>query len=92
LSNGTSSVAGTVSALITGVGSQAQQVNTAQTAQTAVNTQAQNAVSSVSGVNLDEEAANLVQWQQSYQAAAQAMTIANSLFTSFLDSINGTYS
>ena len=92
LSNGTTSVAGAVSALITGVGSQAEQVNTAQTAQSAVNTQAQTAVSSVSGVNLDQEAANLVQWQQSYQAAAQALTIANSLFTSFMDSINGTYS
>ena len=44
LANGTTSVAGAVSALITGIGSQAQQVNTAQTAQTAVNTQAQTAV------------------------------------------------
>jgi flagellar hook-associated protein 1 FlgK len=41
LSNGTTSVSGAVSALITGIGSQAEQINTAQTAQTAVNTQAQ---------------------------------------------------
>jgi flagellar hook-associated protein 1 FlgK len=46
---------------------------------------------SVSGVNLDDEAANLLQWQQAYQASAQALTIANSLFTSLLDSVNGTF-
>jgi len=92
LSNGTTSVSGAVSGLITGLGSQAQQINTAQAAQTAVNTQAQTNVTSVSGVNLDTEAANLLQWQQAYQASAQALTIANGLFTSLLDSINGTYS
>jgi flagellar hook-associated protein 1 FlgK len=92
LSNGTISVNGAVGALITGIGSQAQQVNTAQTAQTAVNSQALQNVQSVSGVNLDEEAANLLQWQQAYQASAQALNIANSTFTFFMDSINGTYS
>ena len=92
LSNGTVSVNGAVSSLITGIGSQAQQINTAQTAQTAVNTQALQSVQSVSGVNLDEEAANLLQWQQAYQASAQALSIANGTFTFFMDSINGTYS
>jgi flagellar hook-associated protein 1 FlgK len=92
LSNGTISVSGAVSALISGAGAQAQQVNTAQTAQTAVNTQAATNVQSVSGVNLDEEAAKLLQWQQAYQASAQALSVANGLFTNFLDSINGTYS
>jgi flagellar hook-associated protein 1 FlgK len=92
LSNGTVSVNGAVSSLITGIGSQAQQINTAQTAQTAINSQAQQSVQSVSGVNLDEEAANLLQWQQAYQASAQALSIANGTFTFFMDSINGTYS
>jgi flagellar hook-associated protein 1 len=92
LSNGTMSVSGAVGALISGAGAQAQQVNTATTAQTAVNTQAQTNVQSVSGVNLDEEAANLMQWQQAYQASAQALSVANGLFTTFMDSINGTFS
>jgi flagellar hook-associated protein 1 len=92
LSNGTVSVNGAVSSLITSIGSQAQQINTAQTAQTAINSQAQQSVQSVSGVNLDEEAANLLQWQQAYQASAQALSIANGTFTFFMDSINGTYS
>ena len=77
---------------MTGLGSQAQQINTSQAAQTAVNSQVQNAVQSTSGVNLDEEAAKLLQWQQSYQAAAQALTIGNSLFTTLIDSVNGTFS
>jgi len=87
LANGTTSVNGAVSSLITGIGSEAQQVNTAQAAQSAVNTQAQKNVQSVSGVNLDEEAASLLQWQQSYQAAAQALKIGSSLFQSLLTAV-----
>jgi flagellar hook-associated protein 1 FlgK len=87
LGNGTVSLNGAVSALITGVGSQAQQINTAQTAQTAVNTQAANNQQSMSGVNLDEEAANLLQWQQSYQAAAKALQIGSTLFQSLLTAV-----
>jgi flagellar hook-associated protein 1 FlgK len=92
LNNGTTSITGAVSSLITGIGSQAQQINTAQAAQSAVNSQALTAVQSATGVNLDEEAASLLQWQQAYQAAAQALTIGNSLFTTLIDSVNGTFS
>ena len=90
LANGTATITGAVSALITGLGSQAQQINTAQAAQAAVNTQASTSVQSVTGVNLDEEAASLLQWQQAYQAAAQALAIGNSLFTTLINSVNGT--
>ncbi len=88
LANGTTSITGAVSALVTGLGSQAQQINTAQTAQAAVNSQALSSVQSISGVNLDEEAAKLLQWQQAYQAAAQALVIGNSLFTSLISAVN----
>jgi len=87
LANGTLSINDSVSALITGVGSQAQQINTAQTAQTAVNTQAVNNQQSTSGVNLDEEAAKLLQWQQAYGAAAKALQIGSSLFQSLLTAV-----
>lgn len=92
LGNGQTSIGNALSGLVTAVGSQVDQINTAQSAQSAVNTQAQQQVQSISGVDLDTEAANLVQWQQAYQASAQALSIANSLFTYMLDSINGTYS
>jgi flagellar hook-associated protein 1 FlgK len=42
------------------------------------------AVSEKSGVNLDEEAARLIQFQQSYQAAAKMLQIAQSLFDNLL--------
>jgi len=42
----------------------------------------------VSGVNLDEEAANLIKFQQSYQAAAQMITVSSTLFDSLLGAIN----
>ncbi len=90
LNSGTTSITDGVSAMITDIGSQAAQINTAQTAQTAVNTAASASVNSVSGVNLDQEAADLLQWQQAYQAAAQALTIANSLFTTLITSLNTT--
>jgi flagellar hook-associated protein 1 len=88
LQNGTTSITGGISALITGLGSQAQQINTAQTAQGAVNAQALTSVQSTSGVNLDEEAASLLQWQQAYQAAAHALAIGNSLFTTLIAAVN----
>ena len=50
--------------------SQAQNGATAQ--QSAMNS-AQSAQQSVSGVNLDQEAANMLQYQQAYQAAAQVI-------------------
>jgi flagellar hook-associated protein 1 FlgK len=34
----------------------------------------------VSGVNLDEEASRLIQYQQQYQAAAKLIAIAKSMF------------
>jgi len=43
--------------------------------------------SNVSGVNLDEEAANLIKFQQSYQAAAQMISVSNSLFESLIGAV-----
>ena len=42
---------------------------------------------SVSGVNLDEEAADLLRFQQAYQAMAQVVTVADSMFQSLLDAV-----
>lgn len=41
----------------------------------------------VSGVNLDEEAAKLLQYQQSYQASAKMLQVAQSLFDSVLQTV-----
>jgi len=45
---------------------------------------AKTAQSSMTGVNLDEEAARLIQFQQSYQAAARMLQVAQSLFDTLL--------
>ena len=42
---------------------------------------------SVAGVNLDEEAARMIQYQQAYQAAGKMMQIAQSIFDSLLQSL-----
>ena len=36
------------------------------------------------GVNLDEEATNLIRYQQAYQAAAQVISVANDIFDTLL--------
>lgn len=43
----------------------------------------------VSGVNLDEEAARLLQYQQAYQASAKIISTAQSLFDSVLSAVGG---
>jgi len=45
--------------------------------------------SATAGVNLDEEAARLLQYQQSYQAAAKMLQVAQSVFDTLLQSANG---
>jgi len=55
----------------------------ADTAQ-ALYTQAYNRNQTTSGVNLDEEAANLMKFQQAYQAASQIISIANTIFDTLL--------
>ncbi|NCV63713.1 MAG: hypothetical protein EBW49_07340, partial [Betaproteobacteria bacterium] len=51
-----------------------------QQALTVVNDQAKSARDKVSGVNLDDEAADLIRFQQAYQAAAKALQISGQLF------------
>jgi len=67
------------------IGNQAQQALMSQQALTAVNTQAKNAQDKVSGVNMNDQAAALIRFQQAYQAAAKTIQIATQNFTT----ING---
>ncbi|MFN4063344.1 MAG: flagellar basal body rod C-terminal domain-containing protein, partial [Parazoarcus communis] len=62
--------------------SRTAQVNEAT--QKALLSQASDARDSLSGVNLDEEAANLVRYQQAYQAAGRVMSIAQRMFDEVL--------
>lgn len=68
-------------------GGAARQAEYTLSAQQAIDNQLQNERDSVSGVNLDEEAANLLKFQQYYQAAAQIISIANTAFDSLLAAV-----
>ena len=51
----------------------------------AASAQSEQALTGATGVNLDEEAARLLQYQQSYQAAAKILQVAQSVFDALLD-------
>ena len=87
LSNGTLSLQGAYTQLVGQVASQGNQAQSALSAATAVAQQAGSAQQSVSGVNLDQEAARLMQYQQAYQAAATAIQIGGSLFQSLITAV-----
>ena len=66
------------------VGVRVQSAQSASDISTAMATQAEEIRSGETGVNLDEEAARLIQFQQSYQAAAKVLQIAQSIFDTLL--------
>lgn len=83
------SISGAQDDLITRTGSAAARAQGLQQAQQALLTQAQDANDSVSGVDLNQEAANLLRFQQAYQAAAQVVASAQSTFNSLLHAVSG---
>ncbi|WP_018878984.1 flagellar hook-associated protein FlgK [Thioalkalivibrio sp. ALE9] len=70
--------------LLANVGTRTRQAQVAQESADAQLAQARAQREAVSGVNLDEEAADLIRYQQAYQAAAQVISVSNSLFDSLL--------
>jgi flagellar hook-associated protein 1 FlgK len=70
--------------LVTDVGVVANQAKTNGTAFEALAAQSEAWFESMSGVNLDEEAANLLRFQQSYSASAQIITTARTVFDTLL--------
>jgi flagellar hook-associated protein 1 FlgK len=72
------------STLVARVGGDVQSAQLAESAQRGILDAALEAESSVSGVNLDEEASRLIQYQQQYQAAAKLIATAKSMFDEIL--------
>ncbi|EXI76691.1 MAG TPA: flagellar hook-associated protein FlgK [Candidatus Accumulibacter phosphatis] len=71
--------------LVSENGNRTRQAQIGGEAQKALLKQARESRDSLSGVNLDEEAANLIRYQQAYQASAKALQIATSLFDTILN-------
>lgn len=87
LDGGASTLQQAYSGLVGDVGTNTMRAQINRDAQEVVFEQAQQQRDAYSGVNLDEEAANLLKFQQLYQASAQVITVANSVFQSLLQAV-----
>jgi len=85
LNNGTTSLSSGIGQFVGDIGVKTNQAQVTRDAQKVVATEAQDAMQSVSGVNLDEEAANLLRYQQAYMAISQMIRVADTVFQSVLD-------
>jgi flagellar hook-associated protein 1 FlgK len=84
LSNGNLSVLSAYGQIVQEVGILTSQSRTSQEASQSLLRQSEGALQSVAGVNIDEEAANLIKFEQHYNASAQLISIARDLFDSIL--------
>ena len=73
--------------LVAAVGVKVQSAQSAQQITTDIAASIAKQKSNVSGVNLDEEAARMLQYQQAYQAAGKMMQIAQSIFETLLQGL-----
>lgn len=80
LNGGKNSYSDAFGQLVNGVGNKTRELNVLSISESQVLEQITAAVQSESGVNLDEEATNLIRYQQAYQAAGKMMQIASQLF------------
>jgi len=88
LNGGTDSLTSAYANYVNQIGNETNNLQSSSTSATAVLTQATSAQQSVSGVNLNEEAANLIQYQQLYQADSKVIQTASTIFTTLLGIFN----
>jgi flagellar hook-associated protein 1 FlgK len=88
LNGGTDSLTSAYANYVNQIGNETNNLQSSSTSATAVLTQATTAQQSVSGVNLNEEAANLIQYQQLYQANSKVIQTASTLFSTLLGIFN----
>lgn len=84
LAGGTQTYQDVYGDMLSGVAVKTASATSSLEVETALLQQAQYSSASVSGVNLDEEAANLLRFQQQYQAAAQIIATAEIIFDTLL--------
>jgi flagellar hook-associated protein 1 len=89
LNGGSTSLNAGVGQFIGDIGVKTNQAQVTRDAQKIVADEAAQSLQSVSGVNLDEEAANLVRYQQAYMAISQMIRVADTIFQSVLDATRG---
>lgn len=84
VSGGTASYQAAYAQMVGDVGNKTQETLVTGEAQQALLDQATASQQGLSGVNLDEEAANLIKYQQAYQASAKMLAIGTELFDTLL--------
>lgn len=84
---GTITLNGALGGLTTQIGSAARAADYSLQAQQVINQNAQSSRDSISGVNLDEEAADMLRLQQAYQAASQLISTADTMFQTILSAV-----
>ena len=87
LDGGTASVGDAATNLISQVGVLTQAAQNNASAQQSVNQEATTARSNATGVNLDQQAADMLRYQQAYQAMAQVISMSNQMFTSLIQAV-----
>jgi flagellar hook-associated protein 1 FlgK len=80
LGGGTMSFGDAYSQLVGEIGVRTRELDITSSVQNKMLDEVSNTQQSFSGVNLDEEAAKLMRYQQAYQAAAKVMQMAGELF------------
>lgn len=88
LIGGTASYFDAYGQLVANVGTSTRTAEVTRDANAKILAQNVDARASISGVNLDEEAANLLKYQQAYQAAAQVISTADDLFQTLLSAVS----
>jgi flagellar hook-associated protein 1 FlgK len=76
-----------LSSNVSTVGSEAASIESQKLTAFAMAEQATNRHQSLSGVNLDEEAANMLRFQKAYQASAKIISVANTIFDTILAAV-----
>ncbi|MCP3673258.1 MAG: flagellar hook-associated protein FlgK [Gammaproteobacteria bacterium] len=87
LNNGTTTIQGSYGLLVSEIGTRTNEAKISYGAAQSLLRQTEARVQETSGVNLDEEAAKLIKYQQSYQASAQIINTAKLLFDTLISSV-----
>lgn len=85
LSNSGSTFSGFYSSLVSDIGLAVSEASVSNDAQASVIKELDAYRESVSGVSLDEEAANLIKYQHAYEAAAKVITVVDSMFETLMN-------
>ncbi|MBP2197312.1 flagellar hook-associated protein FlgK [Pantoea cypripedii] len=88
LVNGNATLTQAYASLVSTVGNKTSNLETKSTTQENVVNQLSDRQQSISGVNLDEEYANLTKYQQYYTANAQVLQTASTIFDALISSIS----